>query len=93
MAIGILLVVCTFVNTICMGPTCYPIVAETPSGRLRYKTITVGRFAYNVAGVIQNSLTPRMLAPDCTLLHHPLPVFHPRPLDPSLSSVHNLHQN
>ena len=48
-----------------MGPTCYPIVAETPSGRLRYKTITVGRFSYNVAGVIQNSLTPRMLAENC----------------------------
>ncbi|ETN41289.1 uncharacterized protein HMPREF1541_03224 [Cyphellophora europaea CBS 101466] len=62
LAIGILLVVCTFVNTICMGPTCYPIVAETPSGRLRYKTITVGRFSYNVAGVIQNSITPRMLS-------------------------------
>lgn len=65
MAIGILLVVCTLVNTIYMGPTCYPNVAETPSGRMRYKTITVGRFSYNVAGVIQNSLTPRMLSSDC----------------------------
>ncbi|KAK6369724.1 hypothetical protein LTS17_009174 [Exophiala oligosperma] len=62
LAIGILLVICTLVNTICMGPTCYPIVAETPSGRLRYKTIAIGRFAYNVASVIQNTITPRMLS-------------------------------
>jgi SP family general alpha glucoside:H+ symporter-like MFS transporter len=27
-----------------LGPVCYPIVAETPSGRLRYKTIVIGRF-------------------------------------------------
>ncbi|KUL84152.1 hypothetical protein ZTR_07180 [Talaromyces verruculosus] len=62
LAIGILLVICTLINTICMGATCYPIVAETPSGRLRYKTIAIGRFTYNVAGVIANSITPRMLS-------------------------------
>lgn len=62
LAIGILLVICTLVNTICMGPTCYPIVAETPSGRLRYKTIAVGRFAYNIISIIQNTITPRMLS-------------------------------
>jgi MFS transporter, SP family, general alpha glucoside:H+ symporter len=65
LTIGILLVVMTLVNTICMGPTSYPIVAETPSGRLRYKTIAIGRFMYNVAGLIQNTLTPRMLSPTC----------------------------
>ena len=62
LAIGILLVICTLVNTICMGPTCYPIVAETPSGRLRYKTIAIGRFAYNIVSIIQNIITPRMLS-------------------------------
>jgi MFS transporter, SP family, general alpha glucoside:H+ symporter len=46
-----------------MGPTCYPIVAETPSGRLRYKTIAIGRFAYNIVSIIQNIITPRMLSP------------------------------
>lgn len=66
MAIGILLVICTLVNTVFMGATCYPIVAETPSGRLRYKTIAIGRFTYNVAGVIANSITPRMLSSTCT---------------------------
>jgi SP family general alpha glucoside:H+ symporter-like MFS transporter len=61
-AIGALLVVVTLVNTIAMGACCYPIVAETPSGRLRYKTIAIGRFAYNIAGLIANSITPRMLS-------------------------------
>lgn len=38
---------------------CYPIVAETPSGRLRYKTIAIGRFIYNITGIVQSCLTPR----------------------------------
>ncbi|KAL5611173.1 hypothetical protein FOBRF1_007290 [Fusarium oxysporum] len=63
LAVGVLLIICTLVNTIFMGATCYPIVAETPSGRLRYKTIAIGRFVYNIAGLIQNSITPRMLSP------------------------------
>ncbi len=61
-AIGALLIVVTLINTIAMGPTCYPIVAEMPSGRLRYKTIAIGRFTYNIAGLIANSITPRMLS-------------------------------
>jgi hypothetical protein len=71
LAIGILLVILTLVNTICMGPVSYPIVAETPSGRLRYKTIAIGRFSYNVAGVIQNTLTPRMLSEACESIFAP----------------------
>ncbi|RJE27630.1 MFS alpha-glucoside transporter [Aspergillus sclerotialis] len=62
MAIGILLVICTLFNMITVGPACYPIVAETPSGRLRYKTVIIGRFVYNVTGIIKNVLTPRMLS-------------------------------
>jgi SP family general alpha glucoside:H+ symporter-like MFS transporter len=65
LAIGILLVVSTLINMITVGPTCYPIVAETPSGRLRYKTIVVGRFVYNLTGIFNNSVTPRMIAADC----------------------------
>ncbi|KAL6812343.1 putative MFS alpha-glucoside transporter [Trichoderma camerunense] len=61
-AIGILLVVSTLVNMITVGPACYPIVAETPSGRLRYKTIVIGRFVYNLTGIFNNSVTPRMIA-------------------------------
>lgn len=60
-AIGILLVISTLCNMITVGPVCYPIVAETPSGRLRYKTIVIGRFVYNLTGIFSNSLTPRMV--------------------------------
>ena len=63
LAIGILLVISTLCNMITIGPVCYPIVAETPSGRLRYKTICIGRFVYNLTGLFHNSLTPRMLSP------------------------------
>ncbi|WWC89639.1 uncharacterized protein L201_004564 [Kwoniella dendrophila CBS 6074] len=63
LAIGILLVISTLCNMSTVGPVCYPIVAETPSGRLRYKTITIGRFVYNVTGIFNNSVTPRMIQP------------------------------
>lgn len=63
LAIGILLVFSTLVNMISIGPVCYPIVAETPSGRLRYKTVSIGRFVYNLTGLFTNSVTPRMLSP------------------------------
>lgn len=62
MAIGILLVISTLCNMITIGPACYPIVAETPSGRLRYKTIVIGRFVYNLTGIFNNSVTPLMLS-------------------------------
>jgi hypothetical protein len=41
------------------------IVAETPSGRLRYKTIVIGRFVYNLTEIFSNSLTPRMISSTC----------------------------
>ena len=62
LAIGILLVISTLCNMITIGPVCYPIVAETPSGRLRYKTIVIGRFVYNLTGIFGNSVTPRMIS-------------------------------
>lgn len=65
LAIGILLVVSTLINMITIGPVCYPIVAETPSGKLRYKTVVIGRFVYNLTGIFSNSVTPRMLSPTC----------------------------
>jgi SP family general alpha glucoside:H+ symporter-like MFS transporter len=67
LAIGILLVVSTLINMITIGPVCYPIVAETPSGKLRYKTVIIGRFVYNLTGIFSNSVTPRMLSPTCNL--------------------------
>jgi SP family general alpha glucoside:H+ symporter-like MFS transporter len=65
MAVGILLVISTLCNMITVGPACYPIVAETPSGRLRYKTIVIGRFVYNLTGIFSNSVTPRMISSVC----------------------------
>ncbi|OKL57255.1 hypothetical protein UA08_07421 [Talaromyces atroroseus] len=64
LAVGILLVISTLCNMITVGPACYPIVAETPSGRLRYKTIVIGRFVYNLANIFNNSVTPRMIDAD-----------------------------
>lgn len=65
LAIGILLVISTLCNMITTGPACYPIVSETPSGRLRYKTIVIGRFVYNLTGIFNNSVTPRMISATC----------------------------
>ncbi|CRG86964.1 General alpha-glucoside permease [Talaromyces islandicus] len=62
LAIGILLVISTLCNMVSVGPACYPIVAETPSGRLRYKTIVIGRFVYNLTQIFSNSVTPRMIS-------------------------------
>ncbi|KAM5344551.1 hypothetical protein ACJ41O_013086 [Fusarium nematophilum] len=62
-AIGVILVISNLVNMITVGPVCYPIVAETPSGRLRYKTIVIGRFVYNLTGLVEHTITPRMISP------------------------------
>ncbi|KAF4972023.1 hypothetical protein FZEAL_9686 [Fusarium zealandicum] len=62
LAIGLLFVVSTLCNMITIGPVCYPIVAETPSGRLRYKTIVIGRFVYNLTAIFSNVVTPRMIS-------------------------------
>ncbi|KAF4925460.1 ABC transporter atnG [Colletotrichum viniferum] len=47
-AVGVILVVSTLVNMVTVGPVCYPIVAETPSGRLR---------------IVEHTLNPRMISP------------------------------
>ncbi|GHJ89562.1 hypothetical protein NliqN6_5964 [Naganishia liquefaciens] len=60
--VGVLLVIQTLINMTTIGPVCYPIVAETPSGRLRAKTITIGRIVYNITGIVSNSITPRMIS-------------------------------
>lgn len=62
-AVAVLFVISTLVNMISVGPVCYPIVAETPNGRLRYKTVVIGRFTYNLTGIFTNSVTPRMVSP------------------------------
>lgn len=63
MAIGIMLVIMTLINMTTIGPVAYPIVAEIPSGRLRYKTIVIGRMAYLCTQLFTNSMTPKMIQP------------------------------
>lgn len=72
LAIGILLVISTLCNMITIGPVCYPIVAETPSGRLRYKTIVIGRFVYSLTGIFNNAVTPLMISPLCKFRLQPI---------------------
>ncbi|KAF2003442.1 MFS alpha-glucoside transporter-like protein [Amniculicola lignicola CBS 123094] len=62
-AIGAMLLVFTFVYDSTVGPVCYSLVAELPSTRLRQKTVVLARNFYNIASIIGNILTPRMLNP------------------------------
>lgn len=62
-ASGSLLVVYSFFYQFTVGPVCYCLVAEIPSTRLRAKTVVLARNAYNLIGIINNILVPRMLSP------------------------------
>ncbi|KAF2474622.1 MFS alpha-glucoside transporter-like protein [Lindgomyces ingoldianus] len=62
-AIGTMLLIFTFVYDSTVGPVCYSLVAEMPSTRLRQKTVVLARNFYNIASIIGNILTPRMLNP------------------------------
>ncbi|KAF2266311.1 MFS alpha-glucoside transporter-like protein [Lojkania enalia] len=62
-AIGAMLLIFTFVYDCTVGPVCYSLVAELPSTRLRQKTVVLARNFYNIASIIGNILTPRMLNP------------------------------
>lgn len=63
-AIGSLLIAFAFFYNCTIGPVCYSIVSEIPSGRLRAKTIVLARLSYNLTGLVTNTITPRMLTPD-----------------------------
>jgi MFS transporter, SP family, general alpha glucoside:H+ symporter len=62
-AIGSMLLIYTFVYDLTVGPVCYSLVAEIPSTRLKAKTVVLARNFYNIAGIINNIITPRMLNP------------------------------
>ena len=59
--IGTLLLILTFIYDLTIGPVCYCLVAEMSSVRLRSKTIVLARNAYNIVGILNNILTPRMI--------------------------------
>ncbi|ODQ80425.1 hypothetical protein BABINDRAFT_48916 [Babjeviella inositovora NRRL Y-12698] len=62
--IGSLLLVFVFVYDLAVGPTCYCLVTEIPSVRLRTKSVIISRNVYNVAGIFNAVVTPYMLNPD-----------------------------
>jgi len=62
-ASGSLLIVFSFLYQFTVGPVCYCLVAEIPSTRLRAKTVVLARNAYNIIGIVNNILVPRMLSP------------------------------
>lgn len=62
-AIGSMLLVWALVYNITVGTITYSIVTEMPSTRLRTKTVVLGRNLYNVIGIINGVITPRMLNP------------------------------
>lgn len=61
LAAGTLLMIYTFVYDITVGPVCYALVADIPSTRLKIKTVVLARNFYNIGGIINNTLMPRML--------------------------------
>lgn len=62
-ASGAMLLIFNFLYDFTVGPVCYCLVAEISSVRLRQKTIVLARNAYNVTGILNYILTPRMLNP------------------------------
>jgi SP family general alpha glucoside:H+ symporter-like MFS transporter len=62
-AAGSLVFFYSFLYQFTVGPVCYCLVAEIPSTRLRAKSVVFARAAYNVVGIVNNILFPRMLSP------------------------------
>ena len=63
LAAGTLLLIYTFIYDFTVGPVCYALVADIPSTRLKIKTVVLARNFYNMGGIINNVLMPKMLLP------------------------------
>jgi len=61
--VGACILIYTFVYDLTIGPVCYSLVAELSSTRLKAKSIVLARNFYNMAGLINNALTPNMINP------------------------------
>nr|XP_018260033.1 uncharacterized protein I303_08105 [Kwoniella dejecticola CBS 10117]OBR82191.1 hypothetical protein I303_08105 [Kwoniella dejecticola CBS 10117] len=61
--LGVLLIILNFVYNITVGPTCYTIVGELPSTRVRQQSVVIARAVYLCCGVVIQQLVPRMLSP------------------------------
>lgn len=62
--VGSIILVYTFVYDITIGPVCYSLVAEIPSTRLKIKTVVLARNFYNMGGIVNNIIMPKMLGPN-----------------------------
>lgn len=62
-AVGACILIYTLIYDITIGPVCYSLVAELASTRLKAKSIVLARNFYNMAGLINNALTPNMVNP------------------------------
>ncbi|WVW85182.1 hypothetical protein I302_107220 [Kwoniella bestiolae CBS 10118] len=62
--LGVLLIILNFVYNITVGPTCYTIVGELPSTRVRQQSVVIARAVYLCVGVVIQQLVPRMLSPE-----------------------------
>lgn len=60
-AVAVVMIMVNFVFKISLGPTCYTIVGETSSSRVRAQTIVIGRAVYVAGQIAVNQLNPRML--------------------------------
>jgi MFS transporter, SP family, general alpha glucoside:H+ symporter len=60
-AAGSLLLAFSLVYNMSVGPVCYSIIAEVPSTRLKAKTGVIARNVYNLAGIFNLFIGPKML--------------------------------
>lgn len=58
-----LIIIFTFFYDSTIGPVCYSLVSETPSTRLRVKSVVISRVSYNLITIVANVLMPKMLNP------------------------------
>lgn len=54
----------TFFYDLTLGPVCYSLVSEISSTRLRTKTVSLARIAYNIGTIIVNILAAFQFSPD-----------------------------
>jgi SP family general alpha glucoside:H+ symporter-like MFS transporter len=60
-AVAVVMIVINLIFKLSIGPTCFVIVGETSSSRVRAQTIVLGRAVYVVGQIIVQQLNPRML--------------------------------
>jgi SP family general alpha glucoside:H+ symporter-like MFS transporter len=60
---GALLIFLNLAYNSTLGPVCYTLVAEISSTRLRAKTISLSRVAYQLMNIICGIIVPRQLSP------------------------------